>query len=275
MTSPKTRRDRAVLVRRQPFSETSLVVHVITREHGKVHLLARGAYRPRSSFYCVLDFFDELVLEWSPSTTRELLNLRSAELSRRRRHVTHDLDRFRAGISMLELADLGARPGQGEPGLFDELGAALDRLDEGRESPDLVRIGFDLAFLRRHGLSPALIRCAACGGTAPPAQGSPPRAWFSAGAGGRLCGRCAGEARSSGRRVGTLPLDVLVTADKMSRPEEPEAAPPKTDPGRLVRVRDFVERFLDYHLETRPRSHREFLAVPNRNAPDSVPEKDR
>jgi len=273
MTSAKTRRDRAVLVRRHPFSETSLVVHAITREHGRVHLLARGAYRPRSSFYCVLDFLHELELEWSPSPTRELLNLRRAELTRRRRRVTDDLERFRAGISMLELADLGARPGQGDPELYDVLGSALDRLDEGRESPDLVRIGFELGFLRQHGLSPALIRCAACGGPAPPARGSPPRAWFSAGAGGRLCGRCAGEARQSGRRVGTLPLDVLVTADKMSRPEEPEAAPPEIDPRRLIRVRDFVERFLDYHLETRPRSHREFLAVPNRNAPDSLAEK--
>ena len=39
------------------------------------------------------------------------------------------------------------------------------------------------------------------------------------------------------------------------------------------RVRDFVERFLDYHLEARPRSHREFLAVPNRNSPGSIPEE--
>jgi hypothetical protein len=34
---------------------------------------------------------------------------------------------------------------------------------------------------------------------------------------------------------------------------------------RIDRVRDFVGRFLDYHLETRPRTHRAFLAAPNRN----------
>jgi hypothetical protein len=36
---------------------------------------------------------------------------------------------------------------------------------------------------------------------------------------------------------------------------------------RLDRVRDFAGRFLDYHLEARPRTHRAFLAHTNRNAP--------
>jgi hypothetical protein len=31
-------------------------------------------------------------------------------------------------------------------------------------------------------------------------------------------------------------------------------------------VRDFVERFLATHLETRPRSWQSFLAAPHRNA---------
>lgn len=272
-STPPLSDDRAVLLRRHPWSETSLVVHALTRDHGKVHLLARGAHRPKSAFYCVLDLLDELHLEWSTSPRRELGNLRRAELVRRRRHVTDSLERYRAALSILELADLGARAGEGDPELFDELGTELDRLDAGEEGADLPRIRFELAFLRRHGLFPALIRCAACGGPAPPASGSPPRAWFSAGAGGRLCGGCAAEARSGGRRVGTLPLDVLVTADKMCHSEETGTPPPRVDSGRLVRVRDFVERFLDYHLETRPRSHRAFLAAPNRNAPDSSPPK--
>jgi hypothetical protein len=35
---------------------------------------------------------------------------------------------------------------------------------------------------------------------------------------------------------------------------------------RIDRVRDFVGRFLDYHLEVRPRMHRVFLASKNRNS---------
>ena len=36
-------------------------------------------------------------------------------------------------------------------------------------------------------------------------------------------------------------------------------------PERSIRVLDFTGRFLDHHLETRPKSHARFLASPDRN----------
>jgi hypothetical protein len=39
------------------------------------------------------------------------------------------------------------------------------------------------------------------------------------------------------------------------------------DADELELVRDAVARFLEYHLEGRPKSYRSFLAVPNRNRP--------
>lgn len=267
-------RDRAVVLRRFRFSESSLVIHALTREHGRIALLARGAFRPRSRFFAVLDLFDELDLTWTHRPGVELDALSEGALVVRRRGITRDLETFEAACSLSELAHLGSRPGHPEPELFDALGRALDELHEyGRggegRAPDAVRVEFELAFLRLHGLAPALASCAACGGTALPiedGQGAPHRVWFSATAGGRLCADCAQEARAAGRRVGTLPLDVLVTADRMSAggqaatPHEPPAA-------RLERTRDFVERFLDVQLDARPRSHRRFLEHPNRNAP--------
>jgi recombinational DNA repair protein (RecF pathway) len=134
-------------------------------------------------------------------------------------------------------------------------------------------VRFELAFLAHLGLAPALVECAACGGPAPPVLRKPEeRAAFSAGAGGRLCRRCAEEARASGRRVGTLPVAVLedgrrlAPADATISPDTISLEAISMDEGRVERVRDFVGRFLDYHLETRPRSQRAFLSVQNRNA---------
>ncbi|MDB4538630.1 recombination protein O N-terminal domain-containing protein, partial [bacterium] len=53
-----------LLLRRTPFGETSLVVHVLTPDHGRVELMAKGAHRPRSRFFGVLDWFDTLDLSW-------------------------------------------------------------------------------------------------------------------------------------------------------------------------------------------------------------------
>lgn len=270
-------RDRALLLKRYPFSESSLVAHLCSREHGRVHLLAKGAYRPTSRYYAVLDFLDTLEIEWDEVPRRDLANLRAGTISTRRRAIPDDRSRWFAANGMLELADMASRPAHRDPALFDLLEGGLNELEAQRSPADVVLVAFELAYLEVLGLYPALLDCAACGGAAPPvvasAQGGSrgmgrSRAAFSAGAGGRLCRACAEEARASGRRVGTLPVATLEDASSFSRsgPGRAAGAGPGLSQARLDRVRDFVGRFLDYHLEARPRTHRAFLAHENRNA---------
>ena len=47
-----------------PYSETSLVVDVFSRDHGRVPMLARGARRPRSAMRGALMSFQPLELGW-------------------------------------------------------------------------------------------------------------------------------------------------------------------------------------------------------------------
>jgi DNA repair protein RecO (recombination protein O) len=54
----------AYVLHLHPYSETSLVVDVFTRDHGRVPLLARGARRPRSSMRGMLMSFQPLELGW-------------------------------------------------------------------------------------------------------------------------------------------------------------------------------------------------------------------
>ena len=118
-------------------------------------------------------------------------------------------------------------------------------------------LAHDLQSLGAIGLAPSLVNCAACGRPAPALAASPPpKAIFSAGAGGRLCQNCAREARASSRRVGTLPLDVLHIADALARAEDDALATYRLPNARRTRVRDLVDRFLEYHLGVRPRIRR-------------------
>lgn len=54
----------AFLLHAHPYSETSLVLDVFAREHGRLPLLARGARRPRSALRGVLLSFQPLELGW-------------------------------------------------------------------------------------------------------------------------------------------------------------------------------------------------------------------
>lgn len=60
-----------------PFRETSLIVEVFSRNHGRVPLVARGARRPRSAMRGLLMGFQPLQLSWFGK--HEVRTLHSAE----------------------------------------------------------------------------------------------------------------------------------------------------------------------------------------------------
>lgn len=259
--------DRAILLRRTPFGETSLVVHVLTPGHGRVELMAKGAHRPRSRFFGVLDWFDTLELAWVRRGDGDLGTLREGTLVERRRHLTRSLRAYRAAQTVVELLDLVTRAGFADRDQFRLGEAALDALDRAEGPPAALLAAFELKLLDQLGLAPALATCATCG--QPAAAVDPaarePRAPFSASVGGRLCPIHANEAHASGLRVGTLPVAILESAHAALRGSLQELDRGAWSPERSIRVLDFTGRFLDHHLETRPKSHARFLASPDRN----------
>jgi len=69
-TRPRSRGQRvddapAFLVHSYPYRETSLILDVFTRSHGRLALVAKGAKRPHSALRPVLIAFQRLSLSWS------------------------------------------------------------------------------------------------------------------------------------------------------------------------------------------------------------------
>jgi DNA repair protein RecO (recombination protein O) len=67
----------AFVLHSYPFRETSLVLEVFSRQHGRVPLVARGARRPRSALRGLLMGFQPLSLSWFGK--HELRTLHAAE----------------------------------------------------------------------------------------------------------------------------------------------------------------------------------------------------
>jgi len=256
MTPRRELADRALVVRRFPYGESSLVVHVVTPQHGRLTLIAKGAYRPRSGYCGVLDLFDTLELGWRRQRGSDMGLLARGEIAVRRRGLTRDLQRYRAGLAVLELAGIGAREAEPDPPLFDLTAETLDVLHHGTVEPDLAVTSYDLRFLACMGLTPALVHCAACGTDLARGARGEKLVPFAFGAGGRMCSPCAEEARGSGRRVeGISPGTLRITRSIL---DTPTAHLPRIRLESRVsnEVRSFTRRFLEYHLETRPRSRR-------------------
>ena len=255
--SPSTRRARrkapprprsskqALVLRRVRYGETSLVADVLTAEHGRVTLLARGAYRPTSRFYCVLDWFHRLELTWQDRPGESLALLDRGDIDRSRRSIPRELSRYRAGHSALELAERISRPGDSGLDLFRRTDGFLEALEDPDARPADLLARYDLGLLEELGLAPALDACARCGRRAPAPGAGPAGSAFSASAGGRLCPTCSPEVRAEGQRVGTLPAAVLERAHALACGSQ---APP--DAAQERALGQFLERFLVHHLES-------------------------
>lgn len=62
-------RDEALLLRRIPYGDTSLICHFLTAQHGRFALMVRGAKRPKSPFRASLEPLYALRISWRPGRT--------------------------------------------------------------------------------------------------------------------------------------------------------------------------------------------------------------
>ena len=61
----------------RPYLESSLILDVFSREHGRLHLIAKGAKREKSGFSGLLQPFQRLLMAWSGKS--ELMTLTDVE----------------------------------------------------------------------------------------------------------------------------------------------------------------------------------------------------
>ena len=64
-TARRFTHEPAFVLHRYDWSESSLILEVFTRQHGRVALVAKGARRPHSQLRGVLMAFQPLVMDWS------------------------------------------------------------------------------------------------------------------------------------------------------------------------------------------------------------------
>lgn len=147
----------AFVLHRYDWSESSLILEVFTRNHGRTALVAKGAKKPSSNFRPVLLPLQPLQLAWSQSTAGEadIHALKGAEWV-----GGYTMPQGEALLSGLYLNELLLRLlARGDPHalLYDHYAAVVQVLAGGHtEALEPVLRLFELVLLREVGLLPAL-----------------------------------------------------------------------------------------------------------------------
>jgi DNA repair protein RecO (recombination protein O) len=242
-------KDQAIALRIAPYSNTSRFVLWLTREHGKIATLIKGAQRPKSAFLGQFDLFYTCELLYYARDRGGIHIAREcAPLKTRAALRGH----WRACLFASYFADLLARAlpdGAAAPAVYDWMEATLDELARPAASPEPV-FRSELGLLDHLGFRPVLNRCAACGR---PIEPRAPRVPFSPARGGRLCPECAPSARDA-RPAAADALAILAAWQDAETPEE--ARRTRCSPRQALAMEQILGEFLRHHLDLDPESRR-------------------
>ncbi len=137
-----------------PYKETSLIIDVFTRDHGRIALVAKGAKRPHSKLRGVLQTFQPLALNWSGKS--EMRTLTAAEWVGGL--LPLEKDALLCGFYLNELLVKFLAKDDPHTALFKHYVATLNQLAHGEPAPIVLR-KFERVLLKETGFSGDFTRC--------------------------------------------------------------------------------------------------------------------
>jgi DNA repair protein RecO (recombination protein O) len=195
-----------------PYSSTSRVVHWLTRHHGKVSTLLKGALRPKSPFLGEYDLFSTSELLYFAKRTHTLHTAKECAMLHRRDAFRTDWRAMQTASYLSTLFNKTTPEEAPQPDLFELYEELLDFAQEfGRYSQFLAWA--ELRFCDHQGHAPNLDECVLCAATT--------NLRFCASQGGTVCRSC-----SKTRKLPMLesPSDVLSILRAWQRADHPAPA---------------------------------------------------
>jgi DNA repair protein RecO (recombination protein O) len=150
----------AIILSTTDFMESDKIVHALTREHGLISAIAKGAHRSRKRFPGTLEPFCEVALDVHKGRGSDLQRIESAVLINANLGIREDLSLLGYSAVLLELVKENLGPYDPSPLTYECLRKALSAMDPCRQwfplwSISMVNIlhslgyGIDFATLAR------------------------------------------------------------------------------------------------------------------------------
>lgn len=148
-------RSTGIILRLRPLTDTSLIVHWLTRDLGRLATVAKGARRPKSPFAGKLDLFFQADFSFVRSRRSELHLLRESVSRQTHPALRREWRYLQQASYCAALIEHYTETQTPLPGLYDLLARLLDYLPQ--QPPQFLTIlALELKFLADAGLQPDL-----------------------------------------------------------------------------------------------------------------------
>lgn len=153
-----------LILRTRPLTETSLIVHWLTPDLGRLATVAKGARRAKSPFAGKLDLFYAADFAFSRSRRSDLHQLREINLRETHGAIRRDLLKLRQAAYATSILEQATETETPLPAIYGLLCGFLDCLGRQTTAPQLI-LALELKLLRELGLSPNLADAPLAAGT--------------------------------------------------------------------------------------------------------------
>jgi DNA repair protein RecO (recombination protein O) len=142
-----------LILRTRPLTETSLIVHWLTPNFGRIATVAKGARRPKSPFAGKLDLFYAADFSFSRSRRSELHILREVKLNETHGAIREDIVKLQQAAYAANFLEQATETGTPLPEIFELVRGFLKTLCEQAPSPQNI-FALELKLLHELGLAP-------------------------------------------------------------------------------------------------------------------------
>lgn len=147
---------QAIVLKRFPYGDTSLIARCFSRDFGKVSLIARGARRKKSTITAHLQPLAFLDIVFYYKRDRDLHTLSKAGFTQTWSNIPQDVKKISYGMAVLELTDKTLTDHDPHPELFENLVGVLSAFDKFNKKLNLVFWYYELQLLSHLGFRPDL-----------------------------------------------------------------------------------------------------------------------
>ena len=231
---PRTYSTEGLVIRQYPLGEADRILTLLTRDLGKIRVVARGVRRPKSRLGGQMELLSQVSL--TASVGRDLDVVIEAQTVNRHQKLSEQLDRLSHGIYLCELLD--GFTVEHSPA-YQVYRLAVDTLSqlESVADPWLLVRRFEMRLLDESGFKPELTHCVECGAVLEPRDHR-----FNVSSGGVSCPSC-------GVVDSTAVIPVQLNAMKVLRLLQREQSFDRLEGIRISSAARYdVERLLTTHI---------------------------
>ncbi len=247
----------AILLRKIEYGDHDLIITFLTRDKGKISVMAKNAKKSVRRFSGAMDLFSVNHIQCVfPKKNRDaMINLCQTVLENGFSHIRYDVVNTAYASYWTEIVTQWLEERKAQPDIFELLYTALEMVDDGFIRTEVISLLFQIRFMRLSGFSPGLDQCDICLTSLEGIDSA--RLWFDFKAGRVVCPQCQGSRSGAQEPAGAfggntqgcwVSKGTLKQLSWINTVEMARAGRIKFSPAAIQEGETLLESFIPFHI---------------------------